>query len=222
MHERFVGSLTTAGVGDGPTETCLQLYESNISGVAGTPAQKENQFSPKNGPKLPTFCRRTARTVCEIIDNRRRQGRTHWNVFAVVWQQHIGGCRTVSTEKRPALKWQKNYEFSAKNSVFLARGVSFRAPYPILRVPDPVKCVGHCIGATYWVLQGRQQRKKTVLVQRWLNFPHFWAKNSVFLENNWVGGTPLSYVEGAELKKKVSFGLFGYKTSFHGIFVPIL
>ena len=30
----------------------------------------------------------------------------------------------------------------------------------------------------------------------------FLAKNSVFLENNRVGGTPLCYFEGAELKKK--------------------
>ena len=45
MQERFVGSLTTAGVGDGPTETCLQLYWSNISGVAGPPAKKKNQFA---------------------------------------------------------------------------------------------------------------------------------------------------------------------------------
>ena len=38
LHERFVRSLTTAGVGKGPTETCLQLYWSNISGVAGPSA----------------------------------------------------------------------------------------------------------------------------------------------------------------------------------------
>ena len=47
MHERFAGSWTTAGVRDGPTETCLQLYWSNISGVAGSPPQEEKQFSPK-------------------------------------------------------------------------------------------------------------------------------------------------------------------------------
>ena len=51
MHKRFVGSLTTAGVGDGPTETCLQLYWSNIWGVAGPPAQKKNQF-----PKMAKNC----------------------------------------------------------------------------------------------------------------------------------------------------------------------
>ena len=77
MHERFVGSLTTAGVGDGPTETCLQLYESNISGVAGPPAQKKNQFLPKNGQKLPIFCRKNARHFCRMIDNRQGRGRTH-------------------------------------------------------------------------------------------------------------------------------------------------
>ena len=58
MHERFVGSLTTAGVRDGPTETCLQLHWSNILGVARPPAQKENQFSPKNGHELPILCRK--------------------------------------------------------------------------------------------------------------------------------------------------------------------
>ena len=176
MHERFVGTLTTAVAGDGPAKTCLQLYWSNISGVAGPRAQKKNQFSPKNGQQLPTFCRKTARTVCEIIDDRRRWGRAHWNVFAVVSEQHIGGCRAVSTKKSFRPRMAKTCQFFAENSVFLAGVVSFRAPYPILRVPDPVKCVWNCIGATYWVLQGRQQRKKTVLVQKWPKNANFWPK----------------------------------------------
>ena len=41
------------------------------------------------------------------------------------------------------------------------------------------------------------------------------AKNSVFLENNRVGGTPLSYFERAELKKKGFLLVFlGTKTLF--------
>ena len=55
MHERFVGSLTTAGVGDGPTETCLQLYWSNISGVAGPPAQKKKLVFAEKWPPIANF-----------------------------------------------------------------------------------------------------------------------------------------------------------------------
>jgi hypothetical protein len=61
MHESFVGSLTTGGVGDGPTEACLQLYWSNISGVARPPAQKKNQFAqqwPKIANVQPKECTR--------------------------------------------------------------------------------------------------------------------------------------------------------------------
>ena len=47
MHERFIGSLTTAGVGDGPTETCLQLYWSNISGLQGLRYKKKLVFTQK-------------------------------------------------------------------------------------------------------------------------------------------------------------------------------
>ena len=50
----------TADVGDGPTETCLQLYWSNISGVAGPPAQKGKSFfaeeRPTNASFLPKDC----------------------------------------------------------------------------------------------------------------------------------------------------------------------
>ena len=94
---------------------------------------------------------------------------------------YIGGCRAVSTKKnsfRP--KMAKNCQFFAENSVFLAGVVSFRAPYPILRVPNPVKCVWNCIGATYWVLQGHQHRKKTVLVQKWPKIANFWPKTVYF------------------------------------------
>ena len=90
-------------------------------------------------------------------------------------------CRIVRTKKnsfRP--KMAKNGQFFAENSVFLAGVVSFRAPYPILRVPNPVKCVWNCIGATYWVLQGRQHRKKTVLVQKWPKIANFWPKTVYF------------------------------------------
>ena len=58
MHERFVGSLTTAGVGDGPTETCLQLFWSNISGVAGPPAQKKISFRRKMASNCQLFAER--------------------------------------------------------------------------------------------------------------------------------------------------------------------
>ena len=58
MHERIVECLTTAGVGDGPTEMWLELYWSNLSGVAGPPAQKK-KFLPKNGQKLPFFLPKT-------------------------------------------------------------------------------------------------------------------------------------------------------------------
>ena len=120
-------------------------------------------------------------------------------MFAVVSEQHIGGCRAVSTKKnsfRP--KMAKNCQLFAEKSVFLAGVVSFRAPYPIVRVPNPVKCVWNCIGATYWVLQGRQHRKKNSFSPKMAKSCQFLAKNSVFLENNRVGGTPLSYFERAE------------------------
>ena len=181
MHERFVGSLTTAGVGDGPTETCMQLYWSNISGVVGPPAQKKNQFSPKNGQQLPTFCRKTARTVCEIIDDRRRRkGPTE--TCLQLYRSNISGVAGPSAQKKNSFrpKMAKNCQFFAENSVFLAGVVSFRAPYPILRVPNPVKCVWNCIGATYWVLQGHQHRKKTVLVQKWPKIANFWPKTVYF------------------------------------------
>ena len=115
MHERFVGSLTTAGVGDGPTETCLQLYWSNISGVAGPPAQKKNQFSPKNGQQLPTFCRKTAGTVCEIIDDRRRQkGPTE--TCLQLYRSNISGVAGPSAQKKTvfAQKWPKIANFLPK------------------------------------------------------------------------------------------------------------
>ena len=108
-------------------------------------------------------------------------------------------CRIVRTKKnsfRP--KMAKNCQFFAENSVFLAGVVSFRAPYPILRVPNPVKCVWNCIGATYWVLQGRQHRKKNSFSPKMAENCQFLAKNSVFSENNRVGGTPLSFFERAE------------------------
>ena len=123
MHESFVGSLTTARVGDGPTETCLELYWSSLLGVARPPAQKKTSFRPK---------------------------------MAKIWQ------------------------FFAENSVFLAGVVSCRAPYRILRVPDPLKSVWNCIGATYWDLQGRQHKKKTVFVQKWPKIDNFWPKTVYF------------------------------------------
>ena len=55
MHERFVGSLTTAGVGDGPTETCLHLYfEQNIGGCRAASTKKKSVFA-KKWPKIATF-----------------------------------------------------------------------------------------------------------------------------------------------------------------------
>ena len=143
-------------------------------------------------------------------------------MFAVVSEQHIGSCRAVSTKKnsfRP--KMAKNCQFFAENSVFLAEVVSFRAPKPILRVPDPVKCVWNCIGTTYWVLQGRQHRKKTVFVQKWPKNYQYLAKNSVFLENNRVGGTPLSYFERAELKKKGFLWSFRVQNLFSWYFCDV-
>ena len=86
--------------------------------------------------------------------------------------------RTKKNSFRP--KMAKNCQFFAENSVFLAGVVSFRAPYPIPRVPNPVECVWNCIGATYWVLQGRQHRKKTVLVQKWPKIANFWPKTVYF------------------------------------------
>ena len=71
MHERFVGSFTTAGVGDGPTGTCLQLYWSNRSGVAGPPARKKISFRPK-WPKIAHFLPKDCTNV--LYDDRRPPG----------------------------------------------------------------------------------------------------------------------------------------------------
>ena len=96
-----------------------------------------------------------------MIDDRQGRGRTHRNVFGIVLEQPIGGCRAASTKKNSFFpKMVKNCQFVAKNGVFLAGVVSCRAPYPIFRVPDPVKFVYDWIGAPYWVLQGRQHKKK--------------------------------------------------------------
>ena len=122
MQERFVGSLTTAVVGDGPTERWLEFNWSNLSGVAGPPAQKKNSFCPKMA---------------------------------------------------------KNCQFFAKNSVFPVGVVICRAPYPILRVPDPVKCSWNSIGATFWLLQGRQHKKK-FSSKKWPKIANFWPKTMYF------------------------------------------
>ena len=135
----------TAGVGEGPTERCLQLYRSNISGVAGPSAQKK-----------PVF----------------------------------------------AQKWAKNANFSAENSVFLAGVVSVRAPYPILRVPDPVKCVWNLSRNNLLGAARPSAQKKNSFCPKMAKNGQFLATNSVFLENNRVGGTPLSKFERAELRKK--------------------
>ena len=110
-----------------------------------------------------------ARTFCRIID-------------VSLYRSNISGVAGPSAQKKNSFrpKMAKNCQFFAENSVFLAGVVSFRAPYPILRVPNPVKCVWNCIGATYWVLQGRQHRKKTVLVQKWPRIANFWPKTVYF------------------------------------------
>ena len=58
----------------------------------------------------------------------------------------------------------------------------------------------------YWSnllgVAGPSAQKENSFGPQMANNCQFLAKNSVFLENNWVGGTPLSYFEVAELKKK--------------------
>ena len=63
---------------------------------------------------------------------------------------------------------------------------------PISRVPDPLKRVWNCIGATHWVLQGRQHKKNS-FCPKMARKCQILAKNSEFLENNRVRGAPLSY-----------------------------
>ena len=78
----------------------------------------------------------------------------------------------------------------------------------------------------YWSnllgVAGPSAQKKNSFSPKMAKKCQFLAKNSVFLENNRVGGTPSPILSVQNKRKKVSFGLFGYKTSFHGIFVPIL
>ena len=136
MHESFVGSLTTARVGDGPTETCLELYWSSLLGVARPPAQKKTVF---------------------------------------------------------AQRWPKFGNFFAENSVFLAGVVSCRAPYRILRVPDPLKSVWNCIGATYWDLQGRQHNKKQFSSKNGQKLTIFGQKQCIFGDQSGRRNPPLLF-----------------------------
>ena len=48
------GQVFELGQPNQPTETCLQLYRSNISGVAGPSAQKKTVFAQK-WPKIANF-----------------------------------------------------------------------------------------------------------------------------------------------------------------------
>ena len=100
-------------------------------------------------------------------------------------------CRIVRTKKnsfRP--KMAKNCQFFAENSVFLAGVVSFRAPSSEM-----------CL-ELYWSnlfgVAGPSAQKKNSFSPKMAKNCQFLAKNSVFLENNRVGGTPLSYYERAE------------------------
>ena len=142
----------TAGVGDGPTETWLDLYWSILSGVAGPQAQDKKQSSPKNGLKLPILCQKKC---------------------------YLGGI------------------------------VSCRAPYPFLRVPDPLNRVGNCLGATYWVLQGCQHKKNQLSYTTGEKMPNFGRKQCIFGEQWGRRNPPLLSFGCIIIKKKVPFGTFG-------------
>ena len=150
----------TAGVGDGPTETCFQLYWSNISGVAGPPAQKKISFRRKMASNCQLFAERLHERFVRSLTTAGVGKDPLKRVCSCIGATYRGLQGRQHKKKSFRPKMAKNCQFFAENSVFLAGVVSFRAPYPILRVPNPVRCVWNCIGATYWVLQGRQHRKK--------------------------------------------------------------
>ena len=54
-----------------------------------------------------------ARTFCRMIDDRWGQKRTYRNVFKVVLEEPIGGCRAASTNTKSvfAKKWPKIANF---------------------------------------------------------------------------------------------------------------
>ena len=65
---------------------------------------------------------------------------------------------------------------------------------------------------------GPSAQKKNSFSRKMAKNCQFLAKNSVFLENNRVGGTPLSYFERAELKKKGSLWCFWVQNLFSWYF----
>ena len=85
----------------------------------------------------------------------------------------------------------KNFQFFAENSVLLAGVVSCRAPYRILRVPNRLKCVWNNIGATYWVLPGRQHRKNQLSSKDGQKMPNFGRKQCIFGEQSGRRNPPL-------------------------------
>ena len=54
LHERFVRSLRTAGVGKDPLKRVCSCIGATYRGLQGRQHRKK-QFSPKNGQKLPIF-----------------------------------------------------------------------------------------------------------------------------------------------------------------------
>ena len=92
----------------------------------------------------------------------------------------------------------KNCQFCAENSVFLAGVVSFRAPYPIFWAAQSSEMCLELYWSNLFGVAGPSAQKKNSFSPKMAKNCQFLAKNSVFLENNRVGGTPLSYFERAE------------------------
>ena len=152
--------------------------------VARLPAQRK-QFLPENGQKMPILFAKNNVFLAEVVSYRAPYPilkvpnplKGVWKCIAATYWVLQGCGHKKEISFRP--KMAKDCQFLAENSVFLAAVVSYRAPYPILRVPDPLKRVSNCIGPTYRVLQGRQHKNNS-LCRKMAKNCHFLAENSVF------------------------------------------
>ena len=108
----------------------------------------------------------------------------------------------------------KNCHFLPKIVFFLAGVVSCRDPYPILNVADPLKRVWNCIGASYWVLQGRHHKKKQPSSKNGRKMPSFRRKQCTFGEQSGRRNPPLLFWGCIIERKRCPLVFLGTKPIF--------